>query len=323
MSKEETQDISVTAKDVQATWLDILAQLEKAIVGKTEVCEDLMLSLLAGGHVLLEGVPGIAKTWITNQFAATLGCEFKRAQFTPDLLPSDVLGTNIYDQKSGTFKMRRGPIFTNILLADEINRSPPKTQAALLEAMAEKQVSIEGTTYKLDRPFMVIATQNPVEQEGTYPLPEAQVDRFAMKLNLELPSDDEELEIIKLKHFGQGASVDRVTTPNTLNRFIKFIQANIYVDEDVLDYIRNIVTKTRSDGRLILGGSPRCSIALLETAKSYAAINGRDYVIPDDIKRVIPRVVPHRLQVKAEAELEGTSGRIIADDIQRTLRVPI
>ncbi|RMG20889.1 MAG: magnesium chelatase [Methanobacteriota archaeon] len=313
----------MTPEDIKNIWEECYAEVKKVVIGKADVLEDIMIVLLGEGHILLEGVPGIAKTHITNSFASAIGLEFNRAQFTPDLLPSDVLGTNIYDPKTGTFKLRRGPIFTNLLLADEINRSPPKTQAALLEAMAEKQVSIEGTTYKLDRPFIVIATQNPVEQEGTYPLPEAQVDRFGMKLLLTLPEPDEELDIIKLKHEGTKLKVRRVTTAQTVNKMIEVVKEHIYISNDVMAYMRDIIVKTRTDPRLVLGCSPRASIALLGHSKAHAALKGRSYVIPDDCKRVMVNTIHHRLQIKSEFELEGVTGKVVIEDIMNSTTVPV
>ncbi len=315
--------VTLTPKDIQAIWKEVYREIQKVMIGKITVVEDLMIALLGEGHILLEGVPGIAKTHLSNAFATAIGCTFKRAQFTPDLLPSDILGTNIYDPKSGTFKMRRGPIFTNILLADEINRSPPKTQAALLEAMAEKQVSIEGTTYKLDPPFMVIATQNPVEQEGTYPLPEAQMDRFMFKLILDLPSPEEELGIIKLKHEGVYRRVEKKVDPITVVKMQQVVRDSIHITEEVMSYIRDIVVRTRTDARVLLGGSPRASIALLNASKAWAAMNGRSYVIPDDVKRVLKWGIGHRLQLAAEAELEGTTGYLVMEDIEASTPVPV
>lgn len=322
-AESSSEGVKMTPADIKAIWEECFRETKKVVIGKADVLEDIMITLLGEGHILLEGVPGIAKTHITNSFAASIGLAFNRAQFTPDLLPSDVLGTNIYDPKTGTFKLRRGPIFTNLMLADEINRSPPKTQAALLEAMAEKQVSIEGTTYKLDRPFIVIATQNPVEQEGTYPLPEAQVDRFGMKLLLTLPEPDEELDIIKLKHEGIKLKVRRVTTSQTVNKMIEVIREDMFISNDMMSYMRDIVVKTRTDPRLVLGCSPRASIAMLGHSKAYAALNGRNYVIPDDIKRIIVSTVHHRLQLKSEAELEGTTGEIVIKDIVGNTKVPV
>jgi len=333
MSEEKKEEVKgkakaateavVTPKDVKRVWDEIYNELSRVIIGKLDVLEDMFISLLGGGHALLEGVPGIAKTVMAKSFAQTLGCEFKRVQFTPDLLPSDVVGTTIYDPKAGTFKMRKGPIFTNILLADEINRSPPKTQAALLEAMAEKQVTVEGTTFKLEDPFLVIATQNPIEQEGTYPLPEAQVDRFMFKLLVDLPSPEEEMDIIRLKHSQVRESVRRVTTPMTIVKMKETVESRIYIHEDLMEYIKDLTISTRTDPRLSLGGSPRCSIALLNASKSVAAMRGRDYVIPDDIKRIARVASAHRLMMKPEAELEGTTGTMVVNEILRNLPVPV
>ena len=322
VKKARTRE-KVTPKDIQRIWSECKIELQKVIVGKVDIMEDIMITLLAGGHALLEGVPGIAKTVITKAFADVIGLVFNRQQFTPDALPSDVLGTNIYDPKTGSFKLRRGPVFCNFLLADEINRSPPKTQAAMLECMAEKQVTIEGEMYPLDPPFIVVATQNPVEQEGTYPLPEAQVDRFSMKLTLDLPSGDEEKEIIRLKHDGHKRKVRAVSTSATVNKMIEVVQNDIYISDEIMSYIRDLVMKTRTDPRLILGGSPRASIALLMSSKSWAALSGRNYVIPDDLKRVIVFSVSHRLMLKAEAELEGTTGKVVIEDIIKQVAVPV
>ena len=321
--RKSSSSVKVTPKDIQRIWKECHSELTKVIIGKAEVLEEIMITLLSEGHVLLEGVPGIAKTVITKAFADVIGLNFNRQQFTPDALPSDVLGTNIYDPKTGSFKLRRGPVFCNFLLADEINRSPPKTQAAMLECMAEKQVTIEGEGYKLDPPFIVVATQNPVEQEGTYPLPEAQVDRFAMKLILDLPSGDEEKDIIELKHSGFKKKVRPVTTSATVNKMIATVKEDIYVNNDIMGYIRDIVMQTRTDPRLILGGSPRASIALLGASKAYAALQGRNYVIPDDLKRIVVSSVAHRLAMKAEAELEGTTGRVVIESIMDNVVVPV
>ncbi len=321
--EEEQEGAKVTPQDIKRVWDEIHEELKRVIIGKLDILENMFIALLGGGHVLMEGVPGVAKTVMAKNFANTLGCEFKRIQFTPDLLPSDVVGTTIYDPKAGTFKMRKGPIFSNIVLADEINRSPPKTQAALLEAMAEKQVTVEGTTFKMQPPFIVIATQNPVEQEGTYPLPEAQVDRFMLKLNVGLPTDEEESKIIDLVHRSAFRSARRVTTPMTINRMIDTVQSSIYVHQDIQVYIRDVVVSTRKDRRLILGGSPRCSIALLNASKAVAAMRGRWYVIPDDVKRVAKIGASHRLQTNPEAELEGITGPIVMDEILKNVAIPL
>jgi MoxR-like ATPase len=311
----------VNVSDVERIAKSITEELAKHIIGMKNIVQNLLLCLLCDGHILLEGVPGIAKTSLAKFFAATLGCKFKRVQFTPDLLPSDVLGTNVFDQRSGTFKLRRGPIFTNILLADEINRAPPKTQSALLEAMAERQVSIEGNTYPLSSPFIVIATQNPIEQEGTYPLPEAQLDRFLMKSVVGLPNPVEEERIIQLKHKPQDNKINEITTPETIIRLQNIVRDNIYVDQGIIEYIRDITVRTRTDPRLLLGGSPRASIAMLNTSKAFAAINGRDYVVPDDIKRIAIDAVYHRLIVKPEADLEGITAQSIVKDLIREIPI--
>jgi len=311
----------VDIKDVERIAKNIQDELSRHIIGMKNVTQNLILSLLCDGHILLEGVPGIAKTTLAKLFARTLGCRYKRVQFTPDLLPSDVLGTNVFDQRSGTFKLRRGPIFTNILLADEINRAPPKTQSALLEAMAERQVSIEGNTYELTSPFVVIATQNPIEQEGTYPLPEAQLDRFIMKAIVGLPNPIEEEKIIQLKHKPQQSAINEITTPETLIRLQKIVREKVFCDQGIIEFIRDITVRTRTDPRLILGGSPRASIAMLNTAKAYAAVCGRDYVVPDDVKRIAVEAVYHRLILKPEADLEGITAQSIVKEIVRD--VPI
>ena len=311
----------VDIKDVERIAKSIQEELARHIIGMKNISQNLILSLLCDGHILLEGVPGIAKTTLAKFFAKTLGCKYKRVQFTPDLLPSDVLGTNVFDQRSGTFKLRRGPIFTNILLADEINRAPPKTQSALLEAMAERQVSIEGNTYELTSPFVVIATQNPIEQEGTYPLPEAQLDRFLMKTIVGLPNPIEEERIIQLKHKPQVSEINEITTPETIIRLQKIIREKVFCDQGIIEFIRDITVRTRTDPRLILGGSPRASIAMLNTAKAYAAVCGRDYVVPDDVKRIAVDAVYHRLILKPEADLEGITAQSIVKEIVRD--VPI
>ncbi|HUT81814.1 MAG TPA: MoxR family ATPase [Candidatus Bathyarchaeia archaeon] len=311
----------VDVSDVERIAKSIADELSKHIIGMKNTVQNLVISLLCDGHILLEGVPGIAKTTLAKLFAATLGCKYKRIQFTPDLLPSDVLGTNVFDQRSGTFKLRRGPIFTNILLADEINRAPPKTQSALLEAMAERQVSIEGNTYELTSPFIVIATQNPIEQEGTYPLPEAQVDRFLMKSVVGLPNPAEEERIIKLKHQPENKQINEITTPETIIHLQKIVRDQIFVDQGIIEFIRDITIKTRTDPRLLLGGSPRASIAMLNASKAYAAICGRDYVVPDDVKRVAIDAVYHRLILKPEADLEGISSQSIVKDIIRDIPI--
>ncbi|MFW9922585.1 MAG: AAA family ATPase [Candidatus Thorarchaeota archaeon] len=307
--------------DVERITRNIQDELTRHIVGMKNITQNLLISLLCDGHILLEGVPGIAKTTLAKLFARTLGCKYKRVQFTPDLLPSDVLGTNVFDQRSGTFKLRRGPIFTNILLADEINRAPPKTQSALLEAMAERQVSIEGNTYELTSPFIVIATQNPIEQEGTYPLPEAQLDRFLLKSVVGLPNPAEEEKIIQLKHHPVQTDIKEITTPETLIRLQNTVRNAVYVDQGIIEFIRDITIRTRTDPRLLLGGSPRASIAMLNCSKAYAAMCGRDFVVPDDIKRIAVDSIYHRLILKPEADLEGITPQSVVKDIIKEIPI--
>ena len=294
---------------------EIMNEVNKVIVGKNQILENIFIALMCDGHVLLEGVPGVAKTHMAKTFAQTLGCTFKRIQFTPDLLPSDILGTYIFDQKTGEFSFREGPVFANIVLADEINRAPPKTQSALLEAMQEKQVTIEGVKHLLPKPFMVLATQNPIEQEGTYPLPEAQVDRFLFKLNVDYPSDEEEVEILKRRTELGNENVKSIASPEILVRMQQIVRS-VYVAPEIMEYIRDIVIRSRRNPQILLGGSPRASIVLMEGAKARAALNGRDYVIPDDVKAIAQQSLNHRLILRPEAELEGVSvNRIIASII--------
>jgi MoxR-like ATPase len=284
----------------------------------------LLISLLTGGHVLLEGVPGLAKTLTVRTLAETIDTTFQRIQFTPDLLPADVLGTQIYDQGTGEFRVKKGPIFANIILADEINRAPAKVQAALLEAMQEKQVTIGGTTYRLDEPFLVLATQNPIEQEGTYPLPEAQVDRFMLKLRIGYPSRDEEKEIMRRMAGGAPISVERVASPRAILEARTRI-ADLYMDERIVDYIVDIVHATREpreyglpelEPLIEFGASPRATIALAQASRAHAFLRGRAFVTPDDVKAIAPDVLRHRVLTTYEAEAE----EVTSDDlVQRVL----
>jgi len=279
----------------------------------------LLISLLTGGHVLLEGVPGLAKTLTVRTLAETIDTTFNRIQFTPDLLPADVVGTQVYDQSTGKFLVKQGPIFANIILADEINRAPAKVQAALLEAMQEKQVTIGGITYKLEEPFLVLATQNPIEQEGTYPLPEAQVDRFMLKLRVGYPTRDEEKEIMRRMAGGEPIPIDRVATPEAVMAARARI-AELYMDERIMDYIVDIVHATREPGAAGLddlapliefGASPRATIALAQASRANAFLRGRAFVTPDDVKAIAPDVLRHRVLTTYEAEAE----EVTSDDI--------
>lgn len=313
---------SVDTKDIERVWQKIKEEMGKVVVGKQDIIESLFIALLSGGHVLMEGVPGIAKTWTANNFSNTLGCEFKRIQFTPDLLPSDILGTNVYDPKSGAFHLRQGPIFANIILADEINRAPPKTQSAMLECMQEAQVSIEGVTYPLDKPFIVLATQNPIELEGTYPLAEAAQDRFLLKVLLDFPNPEEEAQVIKIKHERKYNSVKKVTSPKTIAEMQKTVE-EIYISEELINYIRDIIVRTRRDPRCLSGCSPRGSLTLLKVSKAHAAIRGRDYVVPDDIRKYASWALHHRMILKPEAELEGVTQVRVVEEILNDTPVPV
>ncbi len=308
----------------------VTKQVARRVVGQDYMVERLLISLLTGGHVLLEGVPGLAKTLTVRTLAETIRTTFQRIQFTPDLLPADVIGTQVYDQSNGQFTVKHGPIFANIILADEINRAPAKVQAALLEAMQEKQVTIGGVTYPLDEPFLVLATQNPIEQEGTYPLPEAQVDRFMMKLRVGYPSRDEEKEIMRRMAGGVAIPVDAVADPAAILDARGRI-AELYMDDRVVDYIVEIVHVTRSPGDAGLkdlvpliefGASPRATIALAQASRAHAFLRGRTFVTPDDVKAVAPDVLRHRVLTTFEAEAEEVTSDRIVQRVLATVESP-
>ncbi len=301
----------------------LIDEVSKAIVGKRSVLEKTLLGILANGNILFEDYPGLAKTLLSNCFARTLGCDFKRIQFTPDLLPADITGSFIYDKNTGDFKMRKGPIFTNILLADEVNRAPPKTQAALLEAMQEKQTTIEGETHILDDPFIVIATQNPIEYEGTYPLPEAQVDRFLLRLEVGYPSASDEVEILKRRKDRKtdDVEIDRITNPQTLIDMQQKIE-DVHLDDDIKKYIVNIVHKTRKNKDVEVGSSPRGSLALMKLSMANAAMRGRDYVVPDDVKFISKEALSHRLVLKPGPAIKGVEEEEIIEKTLKEVPVP-
>ncbi|MHA1675348.1 MAG: AAA family ATPase [Promethearchaeota archaeon] len=301
---------------------EVMSEVARVIVGMGDVLQMLLIGLLTNSHVLLEGVPGLAKTVAAKTFAEALGISFNRIQFTPDLLPSDCTGSMVFDQSKGDFVIRKGPLFGNIILADEINRTAPKTQAALLEAMGEKQVTIEGKTYELDKPFMVVATQNPIEQEGTYPLPEAQLDRFLFKLWLDYPPEEDEVEIMVRLLSGKKIIVDGVTTSEEIVE-LQRLTDTVFINNTLLEYIRDIVFKTRNDPQIKIGCGPRASIYLMKASKARAAILGRDYVTPDDIKALCVPTLNHRLGLKAEAELEGLSTTAVINRILSEVPVPM
>ena len=301
----------------------ILDEVEKAIVGKRPVLEKVLLAVLCDGHVLIEDYPGLAKTLMAKTFAATLGCAFKRVQFTPDLLPADITGTYVFDRKTSEFVLRRGPVFTNILLADEINRSPPKTQAALLEAMQERQTTLEGETHPLDRPFAVIATQNPIEYEGTYPLPEAQIDRFLMRIGIGYPTREQEREILsrRIRRKEDEVRVARVSSPEQVVGMQRAIE-DVHVDDGLESYIVDIVSRTRTHPQVEVGASPRGSLALLKLSRARAALRGRDYVIPDDAKEVAVEGLAHRLILKPDPWIKGVRTGTIVQEILASVPVP-
>lgn len=304
---------------------DVRREIGKVIVGQEKLIDLMLVSILANGHVLLEGVPGVAKTISAKLLAKTLDTGFSRIQFTPDLMPSDIIGTLVFDVKKSDFEFRKGPVFSNIILIDEINRAPAKTQAALFEVMEERQITLDGDTHTMSEPFLVIATQNPIEQEGTYRLPEAQLDRFLLKIEIGYPSKEEEIEIISREHhFIYGTKLDDIV-PVLSGEEIKKFQAlvrQVVVDKQILAYIAGIVVNTRENALLYLGASPRASIALLNAAKAHAALKGRDFVIPDDIKDLAYSVLGHRVVVAPEKEMEGVTAGIIIRQIIDAVEIP-
>jgi MoxR-like ATPase len=305
----------VLMKDVQEFVAPLIQNVERVIVGKRQAIEFIMVALLCEGHILLEDVPGSGKTMLARSIAASLGISFKRVQCTPDLLPNDITGVSIFNQKSGEFEFKPGPIFVNILLADEINRATPRTQAALLEAMQEQQVTADGVTRDLPRPFLVLATQNPIEYEGTFPLPEAQLDRFLMRLSVGYPSRTDERQILtNLWREHPITKIGKVVNGHDLSALQKRVW-DVNVDVTLQDYIVALAEATRNHSDLVLGVSPRGSLALLKGAQAFAAIRGRDYVIPEDIKTLVPLTLAHRLILTPEAELRGRTAQLILEDV--------
>ncbi|MFS4467671.1 AAA family ATPase [Maribacter sp. 2210JD10-5] len=328
-NEENTNDLNfdnrIPLENLQKAVADIKAELAKVIVGQEKFMELLIVSLLVDGHVLIEGVPGIAKTVTAKLFAKTLKTDFSRIQFTPDLMPSDILGTSVFNAKTSDFEFKKGPIFSNIILIDEINRAPAKTQAALFETMEERQMTMDGTTYPMDAPFMVLATQNPIEQEGTYALPEAQLDRFIFKIKVDYPSLEEEILVLKTHHERKGklpqTQIKDVLKPKELAAFKAQIQ-DIIVEEKIFKYIADIIGKTRKHPHLYLGGSPRASIAALNTAKAFAAVNGRDFVTPEDVKKALVPVLNHRVILTPEREMEGMTTESVIAMITESVEIP-
>jgi MoxR-like ATPase len=330
VSRPATQAPQAASASDTALVQAVVQQVARRIVGQDYMVERLLISILTGGHVLLEGVPGLAKTMTVRTLAETINTKFQRIQFTPDLLPADVVGTQVFEQGTGQFSVKKGPIFANIILADEINRAPAKVQAALLEAMQEKQVTIGGTTFTLEEPFLVLATQNPIEQEGTYPLPEAQIDRFMLKLHVGYPSQNEEKEILRRMAGGVPIPVEHVATPAVILAARKRI-ADLYMDERIVDYIVEIVHATRYPADVGLrdlvpliefGASPRATLSLAQSSRAHAFLRGRAFVTPDDVKAVAPDVLRHRVLTTYEAEAEEVTSDAIVQRVLDTVRAP-
>ena len=310
---------------LQESVVRVKAELSKVIIGQQNMIELLIVSILANGHSLIEGVPGVAKTVTAKLLAKTMNVDFSRIQFTPDLMPSDILGTSIFNVKTSEFEFKKGPIFSNIILIDEINRAPAKTQSALFEAMAERQITIDGNEFEMQPPFLVFATQNPIEQEGTYRLPEAQLDRFLFKINVHYPTLEEEIQILENKHQQKTTNVealiDSVLSAEQIAAYQNVIK-DIVVEDNLLKYIAAIVNNTRTNANLYLGASPRASIAILEASKAVAAINGRDFITPDDIKKVVGPILCHRIILTPEREMEGLTAEKMIQDLIQTIEIP-
>ncbi|MFC1478015.1 AAA family ATPase [Candidatus Margulisiibacteriota bacterium] len=327
---EDIKIINEKVKEESAFVSGVLNEIEKVIVGQKYMVERILISLLADGHILIEGVPGLAKTLTVKTVSDVINVGFQRIQFTPDLLPADLIGTMIYDQKTGNFTPKKGPVFSNIILADEINRAPAKVQSALLESMQERQVTISDTTYKLDEPFLVLATQNPIEQEGTYPLPEAQVDRFMLKLKVTYPDKKEERKIMDSFSGGNDIKINKVISPEDIIRARKVVN-DVYIDEKIKDYIVDIVFATRkpedyglADLKELIayGASPRASIYLVKAAKTHAFLRRRGYVTPEDIKSIGMDVLRHRIIVSYEAEAENITSEDVIQKIFDEIEIP-
>jgi len=315
----------IDLKEVQKQVNAIRSELKKVIVGQDKVIDYLLVAILANGHVLLEGVPGVAKTMAVKLLARTLNVKFSRIQFTPDLMPSDILGTSVFDLKKSEFEFRHGPIFANMILIDEVNRAPAKTQAALFEVMDERQITIDGKTYLMDSPFLVMATQNPIEQEGTYRLPEAQLDRFMFKVVIDYPNLVDECEIIRREHVAlngdKTVDVQTVVQKADIDN-VKSIVRSVLVEQNIIEYIARIVQETREHPFLYLGASPRASLAILNASKGFAALHGRDFVTPDDVKDSALAVLQHRIIVAPEKEMEGVKTEDIVKQIIDALEIP-
>jgi len=309
--------------DVYSQCQAVIAEVEKAIIGKKTLIAQILAACLAGGHILLEDFPGLGKTILAKSLASALGLEFKRIQFTPDLLPGDITGSYIYDRSTNEFVLRRGPVFSQIILADEINRATPRTQSALLEAMQEKQVTIDGFTHMLPRPFLVMATQNPIELEGTFPLPEAQIDRFLMRIAIGYPDEGEENQILERFRYSDPMSdVQPVSTPEEIIE-LQMERRQVRVAEAVREYIVRVARATRNHSEIELGASPRATLSLYQAAQAWAAIQGRDFTLPDDVKKIAPLVLTHRLIISPQAQLRGRMMEELVADIVEAVPVPV
>ena len=328
---EETQESAlefnsrIDLQNLQEAVQQIKLELGKVIVGQHDMLEMLIISILTNGHSLIEGVPGVAKTLTAKLLAKTLAVDFSRIQFTPDLMPSDILGTSIFNVKNSEFEFKQGPIFSNIILIDEINRAPAKTQAALFEVMEERQITMDGTEYKMKPPFLVFATQNPIEQEGTYALPEAQLDRFLFKINVPYPSLEEEINILENEHNRKDKlvldDIQPILNAQQIAEYQHTIK-QIIIESNLLKYIAAIVDNTRTNANLYLGASPRASLAIMNASKALAAMSGRDFVTPDDIKKIAPSVLRHRIMLTPEREMEGITADKVVQQIIETIEIP-
>ena len=316
----------IDLQELSQTVAAIKGEIEKIVIGQPQMIELLLTAILADGHVLIEGAPGVAKTLTAKLLAKTIDVDFSRIQFTPDLMPSDVLGTSVFNPKNAEFEFKRGPIFSNIVLVDEINRSPAKTQAALFEVMEERQVTIDGTTYAMPPPFVVLATQNPIEHEGTYRLPEAQLDRFLFKIVVQYPSASEEVEILRGHHLRQSltAAIESVRAVLSAAQLSVLRQRArlVHIEDNLMDYIAQIVVQTRNNKALFLGASPRASVAILNASKALAAIRGRDFVVPEDIQELAAPVMRHRIVLTPEREMEGATPDDVVAQILQKIDVP-
>lgn len=329
LNTTSTENINFQSRIDLVPLLDNIAKIKQeigsVIIGQEKMIDQLLVAILSNGHVLLEGVPGVAKTITAKLIAKTLDINFSRIQFTPDLMPSDILGTSVYDLKKSEFEFKKGPIFSNLVLIDEINRAPAKTQSALFEVMEERQITIDGYEFTLDNPFLVIATQNPIEQEGTYRLPEAQLDRFLFKITIDYPKVEEEIAILQREHQLQNhGKLDQIKAILSASEIIKYqaLVKQIIIEPHLLEYIAKIVTNTRENAFIYLGASPRASIAILNAAKGFAAIRGRDFVTPEDIKDATIPVLQHRIIVTPEREMEGVTSVEVIKQIVETVEIP-